>query len=105
MTFYLMASKPGAYTREGLIVGNPEAVVNEGVPTASFVAEITVAAAPQRLLSIVTDTSIEILQTSEGEDDTTVGLVPTCCPADGSNNTSYACLIHPATTRIWVREL
>lgn len=101
---YLMLSKPDAYTREGLIVGNPDAVDNGYAPTGTYSRRLTITeCSKQRLLSIVTDAEIDVLQTSVGEDSATAGLVPTRIPPPVSGNTSYSCLIHPATTGIWVK--
>ena len=103
MTAYLMVSKPGDYTREGLMVGNPEAVANAITPAGTYgAAVLTFSAGARRLLSIVTDADIDILQTSENEDASTGGLVPTRFPA--SAQASYACFVHPATTAIYVKS-
>lgn len=103
MTAYLMASRPGDYTKEGLIVGNPEAAANAVVPTGSYVAALTFAVGAKRLLSIVTDASVMVMQTSEGQTPVDVGLVATTVPAPASGQCSYACFIHPATTTVWVK--
>lgn len=103
MTAYLMASRPGDYTKEGLMVGNPEAVANAIVPTGTYVAALTFAVGAKRLLSIVTDAAVNIMQTSEGQTPVDAGLVPTTVPAPTSGQTSYACFIHPATTAVWVK--
>lgn len=105
MTAWLMASRPGDYTKEGLIVGNPEAVANGITPTGTYGAAVmTFAVGAKRLLSIVTDAAIDVLQTSENQDSSTVGLVPTRVPVPASGQVSYACLIHPATTAIYVKS-
>lgn len=107
-TAYLMASKPGAYTREGLILGNPESVKNAFTPQATTwnaVPDLTfVPAFEKRLLSIVTDSRLEVMQCSAGETPATItDGVATTVPAPTSGNTSYSCFLHPATTAVYVR--
>ena len=104
MTAHFMASRPGDYTKEGLMVGNPEAVANAVVPTGSYASVLTFDVGAKRLLSIVTDAAIDVLQTSANETSATVGLVPTRVPAPTSGQTSYACFIHPATTAVHVKS-
>lgn len=107
-TAYLMASRDGAYTREGLIVGNPEAKKDAFTPSAgswSGTPDLTFSPGYKgRLLSIVTDSRIEVMQCSDNQTPATVtDGVATTCPAPTSGNTSYSCLIHPATTAVYVR--
>lgn len=106
-TAYLMASKPGAYTREGLILGNPESVKNAFTPQATTwnaVPDLTFTVAfDKRLLSIVTDSRLEVMQCSAGETPATAGLVATTVPAPSSGQVSYSCFLHPATTAVYVR--
>ncbi len=105
MTASLMASRPGDFTKEGLLVGNPEAVANSITPAGTYGAAVmTFTVGAKRLLSVVTDAAIDILQTSEGQDSATVGLVPTRVPTPTSGQTSYACFIHPATTAVYVKS-
>lgn len=105
MTAWLMASRPGDYTKEGLIVGNPEAVANGISPAGTYGAAVmTFAVGAKRLLSIVTDAAIDVLQTSENQDSSTAGLVPTRVPVPASGQVSYACFIHPSTTAIYVKS-
>ena len=105
MTAYLMASKPGDYTKEGLIVGNPEAVANAITPAGTYGAAVmTFAVGAKRLLSIVTDADIDVLQTSANEDSSTAGLVPTRITGPTAGKVSYSCFIHPATTAIYVKS-
>lgn len=106
MTCYLMASRPGAFTKEGLIEGNPEAVANAVVPSGSYpgTAQLVLAVAPKkRLLSIVTDAAIDVLQVAENETSATAAGVATRVPAPSSGNTSYACFLHPSTVGVYVK--
>lgn len=101
----LMASRPGAYTREGLIVDNPEVVANGVAPSGSYpiTADLVVPVAQRyRLLSIVTDVAIDVLQVKANETTLTATGAPTRVRSTGSN-VSYACLLHPATAGVYVK--
>lgn len=107
MTAYLMASRPGAFTKEGLIVGNPEVVANAVVPTGSYplTPDLAVAASQKsRLLSIVTDAAIDVIQAATGETSANAAGAATRIPAPSSGLTSYACLLHPSTVGVYVKS-
>ena len=104
---YLMASRPGAFTKEGLILGNPEVKKDNFVPSAvswGVAADLVMAVgAEKRVLSVVTDVEIEVLQLSAGETTASFQGVPTTIPTPTSGKTSYACFLHPATVGVYVR--
>lgn len=104
---YLMASRPGAFTKEGLILANPEARADGITPSAGAWGgtpdlEVPAAAKP-RLLSVVTDEEIWVLQLSENETTSDFEGVPTTVVAPVAGQTSYACLLHPSTVAVYVR--
>ena len=104
MAVNLMLSRPGAYTREGFIVGNPEAVKNDFAPGGAYgAADLTMEKAAIRLLSIATEEAIDIIQVSDGETTGTANGVATRVPAPTSGIAAYACLIHPATVAVYVK--
>lgn len=101
---YLMASRPGAFTKEGLIEGNPEVKDDAYTPTGSFSKRLTLTeASKKRLLSVVTDVAVEILQLAENETPSSYAGVPTTVPAPSSGQTSYACFLHPSTVGVYVK--
>lgn len=104
----LAASKPGAYTKDSLIVGNPDVVTNINGAVAAFPAwgsiQLAVTTGPdKRLMTVVTDTEIEILQLSATETTTVFNGQPTRIPVPSGARTSYACYLHPATVAVYVR--
>lgn len=105
-TVCLMASRPGAFTKEGLIEGNPEA---ENVTTPGsdwpLTADLSVPAAQKkRLLSIVADAEVLVIQVATGETPATAQGVPTRICGPTSGKTSYACFLHPSTVGVYVKE-
>lgn len=104
-TVCLMASRPGAFTKEGLIEGNPEAevVVTPGAayPTPADMALLP--ASKKRLLSVVADAEVLILQVSENETVLTADGVATRVCGPTSGKTSYACFLHPSTVGVYVK--
>lgn len=107
MACWLMISRPGGYTREALILGNPEAVKDNFTPAAvswSLTPDLTFEEGfDKRLLSVVADTEVQVLQCTAGETPNTPGLVPTTIPAPASAKVSYSCFVHPGTVTIHVR--
>lgn len=107
-TVYLMASRPGAYTREGLILGNPEVKADAVSPSGSYPVSPQLVLEPAekyRLLSIVSDAAIEVLQVAENETTSVHSGVATTIPAPIAGQTSYGCLLHPATVGVYVKTL
>lgn len=106
-TCNLMASFPGNFTREGMIVGNPEVIKNAFTPAAgSFSATPDLSMSPGfkgRVLSIVVDAAVDVLQLSENETIATYAGQPTRVPAPVSGNVSYACFLHESTVAVHVR--
>lgn len=101
---YLMASRPGAFTKEGLIEGSPEVRDDAYTPTGSFSKRLTLTeASKKRLLSVVTDAAIEVLQLAENETVSNYAGVPTTIPAPTSGTVSYACFLHPSTVGVYVK--
>lgn len=105
-TAYLMASFPDAYTKEGLILGNPEAAVTitpgaayPGSPQMTFSAT----SHQYRVLSIVCDVELSVLQVSQNETSAAAKGVATKVPPPASGQASYACLIHPSTVALYVK--
>lgn len=105
-TAYIMASFPDAYTKEGLILGNPEAAstITPGAAYPGTAQMVLPATSHQyRVLSIVCDVELSVLQVSANETTATAKGVATKVPPPASGQASYACLIHPSTTGIFVK--
>lgn len=101
-----MASKPGAYTREGMILGNPDKVANAFTPSGSYpgTPQLELEVGPKyRLLSVVSDVEIDVIQVTANQTPATADGEATRIPAPTSGKTSYACLIHPSTVGVYVK--
>lgn len=104
-TVYLMASFAGQYDPAMVILGNPEA---EAVvtPSASYPGSAQLVISPingYRLLSIVSDAEVLVLQVKNGQTTATATGVATRVPTPSAGQASYACLIAPDTAGIYVK--
>lgn len=102
---YLMASFAGQYDPAMVILGNPEAE-SVTTPTGAYPGSPNLTISPingYRLLSIVTDVEILVLQVKNGQTTSTPTGVATRVPNPSSVSVSYVCLIAPDTTGIYVK--